>query len=499
MAEGLQSWEFLETLPGTQFYRLYRSPASALAIFRKRLSHLAKTFVMAMVYMPAPMSLKHLEIIVKDSSHRDRDRAIDLLQRYHIFKEVRTASGRGYTLTSDFAKSLRIALTGSGHSNSFGRITSVPEDEQVSPAFLDEYARRQWEGILGYMVSSSDNPIESTEPLSRPSPQIMELLRVGGLVAGSRVTPDITKEGFSFVLQDLNTQIWSLLFLYAEVADQFQLDTIDVLSFLLHLSSLELGQAYSTTDLDDTQLRCLDDLESSGIVYMPRGEVDVRAPFFYPTRLATTLTSDSQSTISATNATLGSSLSSSAPGQGFIIIETNYRVYAYTDSPLQIALLGQFIRLRSRHANLITGKMTKGSIQRAIYRGITAEQIISYLSSHAHPQMRKHAQAEQALLRARNIDQGRTVPVIPPTILDQIHLWEIERERMTATTGFLMRDFEKEDDYQRVCTYADEIGVLVWKHDGKKMFFISRIDQVKNFLAERKTTGTAGRGSTSAA
>ena len=493
MAEGLQSWEFLETLPGTQFYRLYRSPACALAIFRKRLSHLAKNFVMSMLYMPAPMPLKHLEIIVKDGSLRERDVAINLLQRYHIFKEIKSASGRGYTLTPDFAKSLRSALTGTGQGSSFGEITSVPANEQVDISFLDDYARRQWEGILGYMVSSSENPIESAEPLVRPSSQIMELLRVGALVAGSRVTPDITKEGFSFVLQDLNTQIWSLLFLYAEVAEQFDLDTIDVLSFLLHLSSLELGQAYTTESLDGIQLKCLDDLETSGIVYFPRNDDDTRASYFYPTRLATTLTSDSQSTISATNATLGSSLSGSAPGQGFIIVETNYRIYAYTDSQLQIALLGQFVRLRSRHSNLVTGKMTKGSIQRAILRGITAQQIIAYLTSHAHPQMRKHAQAEQAVLRSRNQDASR-VTVVPPTVRDQIGLWELERERMKATNGFLMKDFEKDEEYRAVKTYAEEIGVLVWHNDRKRMFFISKIDQVKTFLQDRKIAAQNGRG-----
>lgn len=36
----LRSWEFIETFQGTQFYRLYRNPSSALAIFRKRLSNL---------------------------------------------------------------------------------------------------------------------------------------------------------------------------------------------------------------------------------------------------------------------------------------------------------------------------------------------------------------------------------------------------------------------------------------------------------------------------
>jgi hypothetical protein len=36
----VQSWEYLERLQGTEFYRLYKNPSSALAIFRKRLSSL---------------------------------------------------------------------------------------------------------------------------------------------------------------------------------------------------------------------------------------------------------------------------------------------------------------------------------------------------------------------------------------------------------------------------------------------------------------------------
>lgn len=83
----LQSWEYLETLPGTQFYRLYKSPSSALAIFRKRLSNLGKSFcdqrtrivsdnpeakllVMTLLYLPRPMPVKQLELFVKEGSRR---------------------------------------------------------------------------------------------------------------------------------------------------------------------------------------------------------------------------------------------------------------------------------------------------------------------------------------------------------------------------------------------------------------------------------------------
>ncbi|OCT47481.1 RNA polymerase II transcription factor B subunit 2 [Cladophialophora carrionii] len=504
----LQSWEYLETLPGTQFYRLYRSPSSALAIFRKRLSALAKSFVMMLLYMPRPMSVKQLELFVKEGSRGEREYALDLLHRYHIFRDVTFDSTKAYALTPDFAKSLRRALTGAGDNRSFGQLAKVPERDRVSISELDEYSRQRWEGILGYMVGSSAIPLLENEQSAAidPAPGVIELLKAGHLIEVSGTysrggTAKITKEGFAFVLQDINTQVWALLFLYVDNAELLEMDKVDVLSFLFLVSSLELGVTYSTSTLDDTQHRILSDLVSLGLVYQPAiDDEGTPANYFYPTRLATTLTSDSATTLSATNTQVGTSLSqpstntstanSTGTQKGFIIVETNYRVYAYTSSPLQIALLSLFINLRSRHPNLVTGKMSKSSVQRAVQAGITAEQIISYLTSHAHPQMRRHAAAEQAALQARGIQTSeqiaRAVPILPATILDQIHLWQLERDRMTTTPGFLFRDFSTHAEYEGVVKYADETGVLVWKDDGKRLFFVTRLEGVRGYLAERR-------------
>jgi transcription initiation factor TFIIH subunit 4 len=369
-------------------------------------------------------------------------------------------------------------------------VSFVPNNIRVPISQLDSFARQQWEGILGYMVGSSAVPIDDATPTADPSPGVIELLKDGHLIelSGSSFragAPKITKEGFAFVLQDVNTQVWSLLFQYVDAAEDLDMEKVAVLSFLFLVSSLELGLAYSKASLDDTQRQILQDLTDFGIVYQPDGG---RADHFYPTRLATALTSDSATALSSTNTALGSSLAPSTTGTstGFIIIETNFRVYAYTSSPLQIALLSLFINLRSRHPNLITGKMTKASVQRAVKAGITAEQIIAYLTSHAHPQMRRHAAAEQRQAEARNAANGRIIPTLPATILDQIHLWQLERDRMTTTSGFLLKDFDKEREYAEVCKYADEIGVLVWKSDKKRCFFVNRLEGVKAFLQERR-------------
>ena len=77
------------------------------------------------------------------------------------------------------------------------------------------------------------------------------------------------------------------------------------------------------------------------------------------------------------------------------------------DNALQTAVLNLFVSLKYRFANLIVGWITRESVKRALNNGITAEQvrtfldvklllihciyqIISYLTTHAHPQMRKN-------------------------------------------------------------------------------------------------------------
>jgi len=49
---------------------------------------------------------------------------------------------------------------------------------------------------------------------------------------------------------------------------------------------------------------------------------------------------------SAPNATISQPLS--RPDAGYIVVETNYRVYAYTNSALQVALIALFCELMYR-------------------------------------------------------------------------------------------------------------------------------------------------------
>lgn len=52
--------------------------------------------------------------------------------------------------------------------------------------------------------------------------------------------------------------------------------------------------------------------------------------------------------------------------KGFLIVETNFRVYAYTNSTLQLAILSTFTELNYRFQDVAMGSMTRDSVRRAL-------------------------------------------------------------------------------------------------------------------------------------
>jgi len=292
----------------------------------------------------------------------------------------------------------------------------------------------------------------------KPSPAVLKLLERSGLMAKkddgrnkegdsysvfNKVDADelqITNKGFQFLLQDVNTQVWAFLIQYLNMVDDLKMDLVEVLNFLFQLGSLQLGTDYSIESLTPTQQQMLNDLKHLGIIYQRKRS----SKRFYPTRLATSLTS-------------GSMLISkpSTEDSGFIILETNSRLYAYTDSPLQISVLNLFVVLKARFANMVVGMITRDSIRSALNHGITADQIITYLRTHAHPEMKKN------------------MPILPLTVVDQIRLWEMERNRLKDEKGYLYHEFARAEDFQEVLNYAKQYDVVLWSNIKKRMLIVT--------------------------
>ena len=90
--------------------------------------------------------------------------------------------------------------------------------------------------------------------------------------------------------------------------------------------------------------------------------------------------------------------------------------------------------------------------------------------------------------------------LIPPTVADQIRLWQLERDRFTFTAAVAYSQFDGIDDYQDVLAYAVENGsalrcafdasaeCLRWSSDDARMIVVdeSKHDDVKAYFKRRK-------------
>mmetsp|Transcript_20044 Transcript_20044/g.32889 ORF Transcript_20044/g.32889 Transcript_20044/m.32889 type:complete len:322 (+) Transcript_20044:640-1605(+) len=280
----------------------------------------------------------------------------------------------------------------------------------------------------------------------------------------------ITNAGFQFLLKDIYTQVWTFMLEYVGTSELRSTNRDEVLAFLFQLSFLVLGKDYAVDDLSPTQRTLLPDLREFGLVFQHRGN-DRR---FYPTRLAINLSSGMKSSSNSGGQNNSPSLSLSAastmllPGtsgsavshQGFIIVESNYKVYAYTSSPIQLALLSLFVRMQIRLPNVATGVVTRESVRAALMNGITATQMIDFLTEHAHPVTKTISR--QPGFQAEDSSAKKYVLAVPETVCDQIRLWESERNRVTYQPGVLYDQFPNMGIFKQVEQYARENGVLLW-------------------------------------
>ncbi|TFK50203.1 transcription factor Tfb2 [Heliocybe sulcata] len=447
---------FLQSQSQNTLTRLYQRPSACLSMFRL-LPPLDRQLVMNLLWLESAVPAGTMGAWVTRQGRKLYDEALLNLSRLHILPNPSVK----LSLNGMFKTSLRQAVTGGGNNGSFG--TAALKDDKhppVSIEVLDTYAVERWETILHYMVSSGTGQLPT-----KPSPGVLFLLQRSGLMStvhGSAL--QITSAGFQFLLHSPHDQLWQLLLQYLHMAEEREMDLVEILSFLFMLSTMELGKEYSIESLSVTQKAMLEDLRDYGLIWQRR----TQSRRFSPTRLATTLTSLLPPLPTATSSGAGSQ------DQGFIVLETNYRLYAYTDNPLQTAVLNLFVSLKYRFPNLVVGSITRESVRKALANGITADQIISYLSTHAHPQMRKNK------------------PLIPVTVQDQVRLWELERNRLKSEEGYLYTAFASQADYEYVLNYAKQLNVVLWENPAKRCFFgnLEGHGNIRGFI-ERRTGGQA--------
>jgi len=130
--------------------------------------------------------------------------------------------------------------------------------------------------------------------------------------------------------------------------------------------------------------------------------------------------------------------------RGFLVLETNFRLYSYTDSPLWVQVISEFAELLYQLPNLVVAQVTRESVLRAVDSGVSTQQIVHFLERNAHPLM------------------AALTPILPETVVDQMRLWAAERDRLRAAPARLYESFVSLAVFDEAEQYARDIGVHLW-------------------------------------
>ncbi|KAH6559660.1 hypothetical protein KP509_1Z002000 [Ceratopteris richardii] len=292
---------------------------------------------------------------------------------------------------------------------------------------------KQWEGVLLQLVSTAFP--ESAHDVSSDRFVIETFQKAKLLDSGLK----LTEAGFQFLLMDTSYQLWQIVREYISSAEDRGINNVELIRFLLELGFHVVGQPYNRDTLTNTEETVLEELKVLGLVQLQQG---MKHRWFIPTKLVTNLA------ISLSEA------SSRYQSEGFIVVETNFRLYAYTSSKLQIQILRLFARIEYLLPNLTVGTLNRESVQNAFASGISAEQIITFLQQNAHPHVAKRQ------------------PSVPETVCDQIRLWETDSKRVKFVPACYYDDFPSKEIFEKVCMFARDRNGLLWEDSSKKIVMV---------------------------
>ncbi|ALC44716.1 mrn [Drosophila busckii] len=449
--------------------KLYNHPPICLAVFRE-LPEIARQFVIRILFVDQPVPQAVVSSWGAQRIAKEQEEATNCLTALNVWRVTAIPGGlSAWELSPTFKKSVRQVLLGGGKPWAMSS-TTEKDSKPRDIAFLDSYAMSRWRCVLHYMVGTGGrNGGPDTDAISPDAVRILLHANLMKRDERDHHTITITRQGFQFLLLDTRAQVWHFMLQYLETCEERGISLPECLSMLFQLSFSTLGRDYSSVGMNSQMLTFLQHLREFGLVFQRRRKENR----FYPTRLALNVTNKNGAEASTT------ADEERMQERGYIVVETNYRVYAYTDSPLQVAVLGLFTELLYRFPNLVVGVLTRDSVRQALRGGITAEQIVSYLEQYAHPNMKLVESAIQSK------------SCLPPTVVDQIKLWELERNRFTYTEGVVYNHFLSQNDFVTLRDYAQSIHMLVWQNERTRTMVVQKNghDDVKRYWKKYSKSG----------
>ena len=374
-----------------------------------------------------------------------------------------------------------------------------PDKKAPTAAELRAHARQRWETLLLYVLSPQPGEY-GDKPLNGPfqlklQVTLNELLSEAGLIEVSHVTAEgrpaawvTSAGGRAYVLKPAAEQVWRFVLAYFAIAKKAQsggrgggavaeegvspasrVQTDVLLSFPLRLGFLRSGRDYAFNSLTATEQAVVCDLQKFGLLYQ-RVNVDNRSsqkeqPLsrrYYTTPLASLLLSGGGDDGDGGGGGGGGggypAGSERRPGDadGFLVVETNFRLYLYTGSPLWRTAVQSFAQLLYVLPNLLVAQLTRESILSARAHGLRVDTIVAFLRRAAHGRMHDY--------HAKNPDKG----LLPETVVDQLNLWAREKERVHVAPAVVFDLFESLELFDEMKKHAENMRALLWSQRGKE-------------------------------
>ncbi|OII71776.1 transcription factor TFIIH [Cryptosporidium ubiquitum] len=136
-----------------------------------------------------------------------------------------------------------------------------------------------------------------------------------------------------------------------------------------------------------------------------------------------------------------------------IIVQSNFRIYCYTASPLQAKILRHLCQVKVRGPNIICGILSRKGLLSAYSMGVSAEQILRFFSSNAHP-----------MILRRFMLEGTSI--VPMNVETQLKLWEKDRNRLKISHSSTFSDWGTSTNdiqlYSQTVLYAKSKDILLY-------------------------------------
>ena len=355
--------------------------------------------------------------LISDAIHRsiiermpEYSHSLKILRKMHLINEKDGIIHLNETFRDSLLSGFSSELKGS--------FLSICDDGLINYSNPNEAKTDKFQQLLNQIVNKA----------AERSSKTRNLLLFAGLVDEHG---NITNAGFEFLLKNRAEQQWHIVLCAVGFFSREPKDDIVLLSSMIEICMKKHKSIYKTQDWNDWHRF----LESIGVL----------------------LRLDRSNQVVIFNDDFFSQFSRRKK-DSYLVLETNFKIYAYSSQIYDRSILNLFSRAVYVLPDLVKAEFNEISARAIFEKGITAAQIVRYLKDHSTG--------------------------IPRSVEDQLIIWEGKLNRIKTIKGVLYSDFNHLSDYLQLEKMLGKIGAILYSNENRRIIIAkeSAIEEAKKLL-----------------